>query len=186
MSEMREIEDRPGYFVTRMGQVWSETSKKFLKPTLANNGYRVVNLPYAPGKYRVHSVHRLVAKAFIPNPNNLPKVLHGDNDRSNNSVDNLRWGTQSDNIRQSVEDKTHHEARKTHCPRNHEYTEQNTYRNAKGHRDCLDCRAMRRKRRLSPGDPRHGTYGGYSNWSCRCPSCQEAQRIYTLNRKARR
>jgi len=43
-------------------------------------------------------VHRLVAQEFIPNPDNLPKVLHRDDNRSNNKVNNLMWGTQKDNI----------------------------------------------------------------------------------------
>lgn len=47
-------------------------------------------------KWRI--VHRLVAMCFIPNPNNLPMVLHKDDNPSNARWDNLQWGTQSDNI----------------------------------------------------------------------------------------
>jgi hypothetical protein len=46
-------------------------------------------------------VNRLVALTYIPNPNNLPIVLHLDNDPFNNHVSNLKWGTQKDNIRQA-------------------------------------------------------------------------------------
>ena len=58
--------------------------------------------------YRVHignkmySVHRLVALAFIPNPDNLPEVNHKDGDKSNNGVDNLEWVTGSQNVRHSM------------------------------------------------------------------------------------
>ena len=48
------------------------------------------------------AIHRLVAQAFIPNPNNLPEVNHIDTDRKNNKVDNLEWCTHIDNIMYSV------------------------------------------------------------------------------------
>jgi len=61
--------------------------------------YRSVSLS-KNGKGKTYRIHRLVAEAFIPNPNNYPNVLHNDNDTSNNSVSNLRWGTQKDNLEQ--------------------------------------------------------------------------------------
>ena len=45
-----------------------------------------------------------MAKQFIPNPNNLPVVMHKDNDPLNNHVSNLKWGTQSENIQQAFND----------------------------------------------------------------------------------
>ncbi len=71
-----------------------------MKPnkTLQNVGYRQVTLSTATGvKYR--KVHILVALAFIPNPNNYPVVMHLDDDTENNCTQNLKWGTQQDNIR---------------------------------------------------------------------------------------
>ncbi len=54
------------------------------------DGYRNVRL-YRDGKERTLYVHRLVAQAFIPNPDNLPEVNHKDEDTTNNRVDNLEW-----------------------------------------------------------------------------------------------
>lgn len=53
------------------------------------------------GKSVSYSVHRLVAKAFIPNPDNLPEVNHKDRDTTNNCVDNLEWCTHQYNIEYS-------------------------------------------------------------------------------------
>lgn len=49
------------------------------------------------------SIHRLVAQAFIPNPENLPIVMHLDDNTKNNRVDNLRWGTYRDNTHDSIQ-----------------------------------------------------------------------------------
>ena len=66
-------------------------------------------------------------------------------------VDNLRWDTRSANVLDQVRHGTHVQARKTHCPRNHPYDEQNTYRNNQGRRECRAChreaQAARRARR---------------------------------------
>lgn len=56
-------------------------------------GYKVVALKQTNGKFKQQRVHRLVAQAFIPNPDNLPQVNHKDEDKTNNCVDNLEWCT---------------------------------------------------------------------------------------------
>ena len=79
------------------------------------------------------------------------EVCHDDSNASNNVVDNLRWDTRSANVLDQVRHGTHVQARKTHCPRNHPYDEQNTYRNNQGRRECRAChreaQAARRARR---------------------------------------
>ena len=65
-----------------------------------SNGYKGVNL-CKDGKQKTHKVHRLVAQAFLPNPNNLPQVNHKDEDKTNNRVDNLEWCNNEYNINYS-------------------------------------------------------------------------------------
>lgn len=54
------------------------------------------------GKYVYGYLHRLVAMAYIPNPNNYPIVRHLDDIGTHNTVNNLRWGTQKDNVNDSI------------------------------------------------------------------------------------
>ena len=96
--EMKDIVGFEGlYGITRNGNVWSYKSKKFLKPRLNTSGYYQVNL-CKDGKGKNFTIHRLVATAFIPNPDNLPEVNHKDEDKSNNCVENLEWMSKIDNI----------------------------------------------------------------------------------------
>ena len=60
-------------------------------------GYKVVTL-FKNGNRKTHYVHRLVAKAFIPNPNNYSMVNHIDESRTNNCVENLEWCTHQENL----------------------------------------------------------------------------------------
>lgn len=86
------------YEVSNTGEVRSLFRyKKLLKPTVARNGYCAVEL--FKNKKRKHIlVHRLVALAFIPNPDNLPMVNHKDETRDNNCVENLEWCTAKYNM----------------------------------------------------------------------------------------
>lgn len=66
-------------------------------------GYQYVSL-WKNNKIKNNSIHRLVAKTFIPNPYNLPIVMHLDNNPSNNNVNNLKWGTFQENTIQAYND----------------------------------------------------------------------------------
>ena len=63
---------------------------RILKPVKNNRGYLQVGL-CKNGKQKFHLVHRLVAEAFLPNPNDLPQINHKDENPQNNNVDNLEW-----------------------------------------------------------------------------------------------
>lgn len=97
MEIWKDIQGYDGlYQVSNIGRVkslnYSRTGKeKILKPCKAN-GYLQVYL-YKEGKSKMYKIHRLVAMAFIPNPDNLPCVNHIDEDKSNNCEDNLEWCT---------------------------------------------------------------------------------------------
>jgi len=65
---------------------------RILKPYTDKEGYKGVVLCVAQ-KRKTFRLHRLVAAAFIPNPDNLPEIDHIDGDRANNHADNLRWST---------------------------------------------------------------------------------------------
>ena len=68
-----------------------------MKPTYDKDGYLLCGMTGDDGKRYTMKVHRLVAQAFIPNPNNLPQVNHKDENKSNNNVENLEWITNRDN-----------------------------------------------------------------------------------------
>lgn len=68
-----------------------------MKPIKQSNGYLTVSLS---GK--IVGVHRLVADAFIPNPENKPQVNHKNADKTDNNADNLEWCTASENSRHAV------------------------------------------------------------------------------------
>lgn len=141
MSEViwREIRKFPGYSVSNTGLVRSDKRGGKLKAQrTTKTGKRDVSL-WHQGKVHHPLVHRLVAEEFIPNPDNLPYVLHWDDVPDNNHVDNLRWGTQGDNMQDSIRNGTHPTHGKTHCRKGHEFTEENTRRGSKGERRCVTC-----------------------------------------------
>ena len=100
MEYWKRIKDYPHLLVSTKGRVWSTTYNRFLKPGKSNRGYLRVGLNKDKTVKWVH-VHRLVAEAFIPNPDNLPTVDHIDGNKLNNNVENLQWLSYSDNTRKA-------------------------------------------------------------------------------------
>lgn len=78
------------YLISDRGQVYSLKRKKYLKLRKNSNGYYCIDL-CKNGKRKTVVVHRLVAQAFIENPDNKPTVDHISRDRLDNRVENLRW-----------------------------------------------------------------------------------------------
>lgn len=75
---------------------------RVLKTQTDNKGYHRLRVTIEREKMS-YKVHREVAKAFIPNPDNLPQVNHKDGDKNNNAVDNLEWVTNRDNAHHAIE-----------------------------------------------------------------------------------
>lgn len=99
--EWRPIAGFPNYQVSNKGKVMNLMSGKVLKNRINGHGYKQVDL-----KGKQYKIHRLVALAFLDNPNNLPQVDHIDENKKNNDVSNLRWVTASENIRHSAHQKS--------------------------------------------------------------------------------
>lgn len=88
--QWRLVEGTESIFVSSLGRVKKRTKLKNI--TISKDGYKMANIHGKPV-----SVHSLVAKAFIPNPNNYPVIDHIDGDKTNNNVNNLEWVTHREN-----------------------------------------------------------------------------------------
>ena len=105
---MKPIDGFPGYCIERDGTIWSYKTRssnghlarnpRKLHPCADAKGYLVVCITKSKKSVRKY-VHRLIAEAFIPNPRNLPHVLHNDDVKTHNSLGNIRWGNNSDNMK---------------------------------------------------------------------------------------
>ena len=97
----RDVDGSDGFYrVSNFGRVKSFHGKcvRFLKLRTVNSGY-VMAMLCLGGKSYFKTVHRLVAKAFIPNPDAKPEVNHIDDNKLNNRADNLEWVTHTENMR---------------------------------------------------------------------------------------
>lgn len=98
--EWRVIEQYPHYEVSNKGNV-RHIGKGNRKLCYSATGYMTVYIRHN-GKYKNLRVHRLVAMAFIPNPQNKPHVNHIDGNKVNNKAENLEWCTPSENEQHKV------------------------------------------------------------------------------------
>lgn len=125
------VVDRGGSPMRRRGQPLSTSG-------VHPSGHLYVNLRMNGGG-GTHQVHRLVMAAFAgPCPDGM-EVRHLNGDPTDNRLENLAYGTRSENIRDQVTHGVHNMASLTGCKRGHEFTPENTYIND-GRRVCIACR----------------------------------------------
>ena len=108
---MKDIKGYEGlYAVTSCGKIWSYKRKKFLVPVDDGHGYLRICL-CKDNKRKNYFIHRLVAEAYLPNPENLPQINHRDENKTNNCLQNLEWcdakynsnyGTRNEKIKKPI------------------------------------------------------------------------------------
>lgn len=117
---------------------------KVLKLGKHKFGYLKVEL-HKDGKITHTNIHRLVLEAFTgPCPDGM-EACHNDGNPTNNTIENLRWGTRSENRQDAVKHGTQSETARTHCPRGHILADPNLMPAQKkvGKRSCLACSRAR-------------------------------------------
>lgn len=102
----KDIEGITGYLVSNMGRVKSVKSKNQVIRSLSDDkdGYKILWMPNGKGGDTSARVHRLVAKAFVPNPKNNPVIHHKNNIKYDNRPENLEWVTIAENTQYGYRD----------------------------------------------------------------------------------
>ena len=154
--EWRPAPHAPDYEASNLGRVRSiervvtyrdGRTRKYPSVVLSQftsaKGYQLVTLRVEK-RHRAGRVHAMVLEAFThPRPDGMI-VMHLNGDPSDNRLENLKWGTPSENSADVTRHGRHKNALKTHCVHGHEYTPENTYVNpGSGWRDCRTCRTTR-------------------------------------------
>lgn len=163
IEEWRDVTEFPDlYEVSSLGRVRSKDrvwpnqltggtslyKGKLLKGRVRKDGYYEYLLS-VNGKNTYRNGHRLVGMAFLgPAPEGKPLVLHNDGSRDNNVVTNLRWGSNSENMKDRLRHGTDPSMHKTHCPKGHPYSGENLIYDS-GSRRCRTCRTKRPKKQTA-------------------------------------
>lgn len=134
--EWKTIEVASLYSVSNLGRVKAETCEKWHSKSKRlrfypshimaqgiNMGYLIVTLVNNQGKIKTYRVNRLVAQAFLPNPQNLPDVNHLNENKLDNRAVNLRWATKKDNLNYGTRNEKISKSRGAHIKCDgHEFT----------------------------------------------------------------
>lgn len=154
------------YEVSDYGRVISHKGKKprVLRGTVTAQGYIRVALHRDGKKKKFLRVHRLVALTHLgPAPAGKPSVLHANDIPADNRLLNLRYGDDSENMRDSVVNGTHADANKTHCPQGHPYLAANTRVTKIGGRYCISCKCAREAARRARKTGRPFDFNEYAD-----------------------
>ena len=92
----KEISEFPNFEISINADIRNIRTKKLRKISIGKRGYPVCSF-CKKGKLYLRTLHTLFAKAFIPNPNNLPQINHIDGNKNNCSIENLEWCTAKQN-----------------------------------------------------------------------------------------
>lgn len=131
----------------RDGAFTRRTKGQLLVPQEIGDCGHLAFLLRKDGRQKMARIHHLVLEAFVEPRPGAALGLHWDDDPTNNTPSNLRWGTYSDNAHDRVRNGNHHNANKTQCPAGHDYTPENTYLCKNG--TVRRCKACRRDRYLA-------------------------------------
>jgi len=104
MTEMdyKILDEYPQYKIYPDGKVYSIKLKKYINGHKNKRGYYAFTLYNLEGKRKHKGLHQLLAMAFVPNPNNYEIVRHLDDNKDNNCLSNLKWGTIKENIEDAI------------------------------------------------------------------------------------
>lgn len=109
---IKVIDNFPNYTISEDGVIINTKTGYIKKTWLCKNGYYYVDLQ--DKGYRLKSpLHRLLALHFLPNPENKRTVNHIDGNKLNNSLSNLEWTTDSENMQHAYDNRLNHQTRKT-------------------------------------------------------------------------
>ena len=131
-----------GYEVSTYGRVRRDGNLRSVTPN--SKGYMRATIKVG-GKFKTRQVHVMVLETFVGDRPPGHETRHIDNDKSNNKVTNLCWGTHSENMRDKLRAGHNTNANKTRCPQDHSYDDAYTYIDKNGHvrRICRTCQRAR-------------------------------------------